>query len=134
MTRLSFALTVACFLAAARPALAQDAPIEDATRTRARALGEEGNSLYDKGDYESALDRYERAAALVNVPTLGLKSARCLAKLGKLIEASERYLAVSRVMLAPDAKDVHKQAVVYAGDERDKLLSRLPWGVIGGDG
>ncbi len=109
----------------AQPAAAPAAP-DDETRSRARALGEEGNELFEKGDFAGALDRYERAAKLVSVPTLGLKSARCLAKLHRFIEASERYLAVTRTVLPPDALDVHKEALPAAEKERNELLPRIP--------
>ena len=58
---------------------------DDATKNSARRLGEEAGDLYDKGDYAGALDKYRRAFALVEVPTLGVRIARCLAKLGKLV-------------------------------------------------
>lgn len=115
--------SLAALLFAASPARAQP---DDATRLRARTLGEEGNALFDNGDYRGALDRYERAAVLVNVPTLGLWAARCLEKLGRLVEASERYLVVSRAVVEPEAPDVHKEAVVSAREERDALLPRIP--------
>ncbi|MEJ7733608.1 MAG: tetratricopeptide repeat protein [Polyangiaceae bacterium] len=107
-------------------AASASAQVDDATRASARQLGEEGNDLFDRGDWASALERYERAAALVNVPTLGVKAARCLDKLGRLVEASERYLAVTRMNLPPDALAVHKDALASAETERDALLPRLP--------
>jgi hypothetical protein len=119
----AWGVALAVLLFAASSARAQP---DDTTRLRARTLGDEGNALFDKGDYRGALDRYDRAAVLVNVPTLGLWAARCLEKLGRLVEASERYLAVSRAAVDPEAPDVHKEAVVSAREEREALLPRIP--------
>ena len=60
-------------------------------------LGYEGVAAYQKGDYVSARDKLERAYRVVRAPSLGLWSARALEKSGKLVEASERYLEVTRL-------------------------------------
>ncbi|MCK6587329.1 MAG: hypothetical protein L6Q76_07065 [Polyangiaceae bacterium] len=101
-------------------------PAGDDPRAKARVLGEEGLSYYDQGMFIDALDRFERADALLKAPTLGLMAARSLEKLGRLVEASERYLAVTRMNLDPKASEVWKQAVVTAGKEREELLPRIP--------
>lgn len=105
-------------------AAAQDAG--DDARAKARILGEEGLSFYDQGMFIDALDRFERADAHLKAPTLGLMAARSLEKLGRLVEASERYLAVTRMNLDPKASDVWKQALVTAGKEREAILPRIP--------
>lgn len=131
--RVAAAVALVAVVLSASPSSAQPAAppsAADETRSRARALGEEGNDLFDKGDYAGALDRYERAAKLVSVPTLGLKSARCLEKLHRLIEASERYLAVTRMTLPEGALDVHKEALIAADKERTELLPRIPSVVV----
>jgi tetratricopeptide (TPR) repeat protein len=105
-------------------ALAQ--PASEDARAKARVIGEEGLSFYDQGMFIDALDRFERADALLKAPTLGLMAARALEKLGRLVEASERYLAVTRLNLDAKASDVWKQAVVTAGKEREALLPKIP--------
>jgi hypothetical protein len=126
---MSRALSGLCFAilvtVASAPAHA-DPPVDDATRTSARQLGAEGKELFDKGDYKGALDKYERADALVHVPTLGVRAARCLERMGRLVEASERYLQVTRVALPPDALPVLLEAVQQAVSERAALLPRIP--------
>jgi tetratricopeptide (TPR) repeat protein len=98
----------------------------DEARSQARAIGEEGLSLYDQGMYVDALDRFEKADAMIHAPTLGLMAARSLEKLGRFVEASERYLQVTRIDIDAKASDVWKQSIVAATKEREALLPRIP--------
>ena len=109
-------------------------PVDDATRNSARQLGEEAKELFDRGDFAGALDKYQRADALVHVPTLGVRIARTLVKLGRLNEAAERYLAVTRMDLAEGALPVHKEAKENAEAERAALMPRIPGLVVKLDG
>src|SRR5262249_5440698 len=84
-------------LLAAPQALGDESAVDDQTRAKARTIGEEGLALYDQGRYIEALDRFQSASALVKAPTLDLMAARCLTKMGRLVEASERYLDVTRM-------------------------------------
>lgn len=108
------------------PPPAEGAPIDEATRGSARELGEQGNALFAAGDFAGALDKFERANALVPVPTLGVRIARSLVALGRLVEASERYLAVQRAGLPPSPLPVHERALEEARAEREALLPRIP--------
>src|SRR5690606_25629563 len=78
----------------ASPSFAQ-AP-DAQTKAAARELAAQGLSLYGEGKYAEALDRLERASALIPVPTLHLHTARTLEKLGRWVEANERYLLAVR--------------------------------------
>src|SRR5688572_21387812 len=69
------------------------------TRAAARQLGTEGIDLFRAGQYADAVARLDRAAALYNVPALNLYAARSLARLGRWVEANERYLAIGRIEL-----------------------------------
>lgn len=113
---------------AAGPARADTA--DAAAKGTARKLGQEALKLYDAGDYAAALEKLNTADALVPAPTLGLYAARCLAKLGRLVEASERYLEVSRMQLDRFALPVMRKAQVEAVAERDKLLPTIPTLVV----
>src|SRR4051812_30455373 len=73
--------------------------VDAAARSTARKLGQEAVKLYEAGDYARALEKFNTADSLVPAPTLGLYAARCLTKLGKVVEASERYLEVTRMQL-----------------------------------
>ena len=101
-------------------------PADLATKSAARKLGTEGQKLFEAGNIAGALEKFNLADSLVPAPTLGLRAARCLALLGRLVEASERYLDVTRVQLDRSAPAVMRKAQVEALAERDKLLPTIP--------
>jgi tetratricopeptide (TPR) repeat protein len=107
----------------AMPARAQP---EDATRQAARLLGKEAAELYQQARYAEALEKFKRADDLAHVPTTGLYAARCLEKLGRLVEAEAKYSAVMRMQVAADALPVHKKAIAEAATEHDALVPRIP--------
>jgi hypothetical protein len=123
--RSASALLVAASLilvtAATRAASAQEA-----TRDAAREIAQEGLELYDGGKYKEALDRFVRADGLVHAPTMVLMAARSLARLGRLVEASERYAAASQMVLETGASQAFREAVTDAAREGDALLPRIP--------
>lgn len=93
-------------------------------------MGEEGIALYGEGRYEEALARFDRAEAVVAAPTLGVRAARSLEKLGRLVEASERYLRVTAMTIDPTLPEIYRQAQAQAqaeaAAERAALLPRIP--------
>jgi hypothetical protein len=123
-TLAAFALVASVSLGSAFAAgpVAADEP----TRNAARALASEGDAFYAKQDYEHAVDRFARAYALVGAPTIGVRWARSLAKLGRLIDAEEHYVATVRTHLAPDAPDAFRAAVTEATQELADLRARIP--------
>ena len=118
----ALALIGACFWTLAATAQAPD----DTTLAAARQLGQQGVVLYEQGDYASAHDKLDRAYALVKMPTLGLWSARALVKLGRLVEALQRYREVTLVRLEPSASELLRNAQTEAQREYDALEARLP--------
>jgi hypothetical protein len=108
------------------PPAATPATTDETLRSAARALGEEGLKLYDEGNFAAAADKLARADEIVRLPTTGLYVARALAKSGKLIEASEKYLAVTKLALAADATEQHRTAQKDAERERAELVPRIP--------
>jgi hypothetical protein len=123
---LASALLIAVVLAAPS-ARAQGANGQSAiVRATARKLGGEAVKLYDAGDYAGALEKFNTADSLVPAPTLGLYAARCLVKLGRTVEASERYLEVTRMELDRAALPVMRKAQADAVTEREKLLPSIP--------
>jgi len=100
--------------------------LDDANKAAVRSLGYEGVDLYQRGDFREASERLERAFEVSRAPSLGLWSARALEKLGRLVEASERYLAVTQLEVGAGEKVVQKQAQDDAATERQALLPRIP--------
>lgn len=98
-----------------------------ATRSAARKLGEEGIALFDKKQYAEALEKFNLAEQIVPAPTLGLRAARCLVQLGRFVEASERYLEVTRIQL-PQSQitPAFRKAQADAVLEREDLLPLIP--------
>jgi hypothetical protein len=97
----------------------------DAARGAARDLGAQGVEDYQAGRYQPASEKLNRAFEILRVPTLGLWSARALAKTNKLVEASERYLTVTRLDASKGDTAVQKQAMLDAANEREALLPRI---------
>jgi hypothetical protein len=103
---------------------AQAQQTDDRARSAARALAEDGVTALQNGDTEGAIDKLERAYQIMGLPTVGLWSARALAKGGRLVNASERYNEVSRWSGHSDPRQTQAQA--DASRERDELLPRVP--------
>src|SRR6185369_14754613 len=68
--------------------------IDPSARSAARSLGYAGVEAFERREYGPALDKLEKAFAVLRVPSIGLWSARALARLGRLVQASERYRLV----------------------------------------
>jgi hypothetical protein len=97
------------------------------SRAAARDLGTEGVAAYKRGAYLEALDKLQRAYEVVRVPTLGLWSARALMQLGRWVEASERYLEVSRLDPNSGANAaIQEKAKADAQQELAELRPRIP--------
>ena len=118
-----------CGLLLGAPSVASAQSSADATRAAARSLGTTGVGAYQAGDYETAHDKLEKAYQILKAPSLGLWSARALVKVGKLVEAGERYTEVTRLSVASGDAAVQKQAQDDAQTELDALGPRIP-GII----
>ena len=126
--RTAFAIaTTLAAMGSARPCAAQQS---EASLGAARTLGYEGVEAYQKGDYVVAADKLDRAYRVVKAPSLGLWSARAFEKLGRMVEAAERYLEVTRLDVTGGELAVQQQAKADAAKEREALLPRIPHVVI----
>lgn len=92
----------------------------------AREAAKSGIADYYAGRYAEAQDKLARAFAVVPVPTLAVFHARALAKSGKLVEASEVYLAATRLQTGDGDAETQEQARRDAKLERAALLKRIP--------
>ena len=105
----------------------------DGDRAAARRLGYSGVEAYQAGRYPAALEQLEKAYSVLHVPSIGLWLARALARSGKLVEATERYLEIGRLEPEGDLK-VQKRAQQEAEKELVELNKRLPNLTIGIEG
>jgi len=111
-----------CVFIATQSAFAQT----DLERATARDAANNGRAAFDAGKYEKAIDYLSRAEQLVHSPTHLLFMARAQAKLGRLVEAHETYLKITRETLASNAPKAFVAAQDSAEQEQDALDARLP--------
>jgi hypothetical protein len=121
---MSGAAVLAAVTLSVTPAFAE--PVDSATRASARLIAEEGMRLYDKGECAGAVEKLTRAHDMVRVPTLALYAGKCLEKLGRLVDASEQYLAATKDEIEAGAPATVKQAQVDAEKARATLAARIP--------
>ena len=100
--------------------------VSDADRSTARSLAEKGAADFKSADYKSAVDKFERAYAIAKVPKLALWYARALVKIGRLVEASERYAEATRLEASGPKAAEQRAAQADAESERQLLLPRIP--------
>jgi len=120
MTRFLRVLLISIILAGVAHAQA-----DEATKSAARTLGEEGIRLWDSHDYAGALVKFNQAEALFPVPTLGLRAAQCLERLGRLVEASERYLRTTMLSVDSTAPAAYQAGQNATKEEAAKLREAL---------
>jgi hypothetical protein len=108
------------------PRSAEAQAVDDATRGAARQLGYSGVEAYQAGDYPTASQRLEKAFLVLRVPSLGLWSARALVKIGKLVEARERYVDIQSLSISGGDATVQEQAKRDAKSELDAVSPRVP--------
>jgi hypothetical protein len=112
--------------ALATPSLAGD----DTARAAARRMATAGVEAYQRDDFATAVDKLERAYQVLPAPSIGLWLARALAKQGHLVEASERYLEVTRLATTSGDTTVQAAAKNEAAAELEALTPRIPSVVI----
>jgi hypothetical protein len=107
-----------------------ESEVDSHTRTAARSLAAQGSAAFEAQRYAEALDLFERAAALVEVPTITLMQARTLVQLGRWVEAADRYASIQRWKEANPASvassPTFAQAVDSAQQELGPLMARIP--------
>jgi len=108
--------------------------VDPAARSAARALGYAGVEAYERHDYETAVEKLEKAFTVLRVPSVGLWSARALAKRGLLVRASERYRLVGTLPTSGVEVAIEQQAQADAARELADLLPRIPSIVVTVDG
>lgn len=97
-----------------------------ADKETARALMDEGDAKRDAKDYKAALAAYEKADAIMHVPTTGLEVARMQAQLGMLLEARETLSRVIRIPAKPNEPAPFTAARKTADQLNEDLAKRVP--------
>lgn len=115
-----------CLVASLEPSLAMAQKVDDATRGAARELAQQGVAAFQGGDYQAAVTALERAYAVLKVPSIGLWSARAYERAGKLVEASERYLEVTRLRATSGDAEIQERARIEAAAAVEALTPRIP--------
>lgn len=123
LSKMVGAVLVSTMLCAA-PVGAQ--PVDDQMRATARALADEGMTFFEQKKYAEALDRFDRAITIIQAPTITLHAARSLDKLGRLIEAAERYRACINTPVDDKSPGAFRAAQEDARSELQALTPRIP--------
>jgi hypothetical protein len=100
--------------------------LDEEQADKARTLADDGRALFEAGDYEGALAKFDAALAIVRRTKFALYAARCAERLGRLVEASERYLVAIRIPIPQESSEVNVEARSRAESERAELLARIP--------
>jgi tetratricopeptide (TPR) repeat protein len=113
----TFAALIAAVVAQA--ASPQPAP-NPAAKAKAQAILKQGSALFEQGDYQSALDKFEEAYAAFPSPKLQFNIAQADRALGRPVDALKAFETF--VSLAPDASP---EALSDARKSILELRSRL---------
>lgn len=120
------------------------------TTASARALFDEGVTLADRGEWETAADRFRRSQALRPSPVVAFNLARADVQIGRLVEASELLRPITRddgaqprlrdaasALLTEITPRIARLRVELSGDRRDATIAvdgrPLPDAAIGVD-
>jgi len=95
-------------------------------RNAARALAISGRKLYRAGDYETAIERFHSAEAIVHAPAHVLYLARAHAKLGRLVAARDLYQQIVDEPLGANDPAPFHRAQDKARREIEALAPRIP--------
>jgi hypothetical protein len=94
-------------------------------RDAAIALGEEGLALLEQGDHAAALRKFDAADELIPAPTFGVRAALCLERMGRLVDALERYERVAAIRVDPSWPEIHTKAQQEARTRAETLRMRV---------
>lgn len=98
----------------------------DLERAAAREAADAGRAQFEAGRYAEAVDSFSRAQQLVAAPPHLLFLARAQVKLGKLVEAHENYIKITRETLPPKSPKAFVDAQSAAERELEALEARIP--------
>lgn len=99
---------------------------DEARRNAARAIGRDAIRNYDLGNWARAQELFHKAYDLHPAPTLALREARALVKLGRLVEAAESYARATTPPPGEPNTDAFRAAAAEAQAELKVLRPRIP--------
>jgi hypothetical protein len=114
-----------CSLSLATSVEAEPRP-DDRTRAAARQLAQDGAAAFERGEFEKARALLRRASTLYPAPTITLMEARALEKLGRFVEAAERYEDARRTTMTSESSSAYSDAIAAADQELEKLRPKIP--------
>jgi hypothetical protein len=100
--------------------------VDDATRSAARELAQQGKAAFARGDFDKARGDFHRAYTLVPAPTLAVYEGRALVKLGRLVEGEEAFVRALRSPIDKESPGQFREAVQTADSELVALRPRVP--------
>lgn len=106
--------------------LATPAGADDSRRATVQAMAQKGIALLEAERWQEAYDQLRQADELYHAPTLTLRMAQALSKLGKLLEARELYRRILEESLPEGAPAGFIKAKENARTELDALNARIP--------
>jgi hypothetical protein len=92
----------------------------------ARGLMSDGDKAFEKKDFNSALQAYSAAHAIMNVTSTGLAVARAEAQLGKLVDAQATAQSVTQLPVTGREPGALARARAEAARLVDSLEARIP--------
>ncbi|RLB63282.1 MAG: hypothetical protein DRI90_07185 [Deltaproteobacteria bacterium] len=92
----------------------------------ARQLMDAGHQHFRQGRYDEALESYRGADTIMGVASTGLGVGKTLMQLGRLIEARDKLLAVSRIPTVPGESPVLTRAREEGETLQQQLADRIP--------
>ncbi len=109
----------------AGPAVAAE-QLDPETRVLAREFAIRGAEAFEAGDFKAALENFNRASTLLDVPSIAVMQARTFVKLGRWIEGLDRFQQTARMELEANAPLPYKEAVRQAATEAEALRLQIP--------
>lgn len=89
-------------------------------------LANEGATLFQQGDFASALKKFELAEEIVRIPTITLERGRSLERLGRWVDASTAYEAAATAVVLPNASFQHSIARQDAAKALAEIAPKIP--------
>jgi hypothetical protein len=89
-------------------------------------LANEGATLFQQGDFASALQKFELAEEIVRIPTITLERGRSLERLGRWVDASTAYEAAATAEVLANASYQHSIARQDAAKALADIAPKIP--------